>query len=41
MWVGAALLIANIYFKSESILLISIALVIIAVLTYFTPRLKK
>jgi uncharacterized protein YacL len=41
VWVVAALLIANIYFRSELILLMSIAIVIIAVLIYFTPRLKK
>jgi hypothetical protein len=40
-WVDVALLIANFYFKSELILLISIAIVIIAVLIYFIPRLRK
>jgi len=40
-WVDVALLIANFYFKSESILLMSIAIVIIAVLIYFIPRLRK
>ena len=39
--VDVALLIANFYFKSELILLISIAIVIIAVLIYFIPRLRK
>jgi hypothetical protein len=37
-WVVVALLIANFTFKSELIILISIAIVIIAVLIYFLPR---
>jgi hypothetical protein len=41
VWVVAALLIVNIYLKSDLVFLISIALVIIAVLVYFIPRLKK
>lgn len=40
-WVVVALLIANFSFKSDLILLISIAIVIIAVLIYFMPRLRK
>jgi len=40
-WVVVSLLIANLYLKSELILLISIAIVIIAVLIYFIPRLRK
>jgi len=37
-WVVVALLIANFSFKSELIIFISIAIVIIAVLIYFLPR---
>lgn len=41
VWAVAALLVANIYFKSDLIFWISIALVIIAVLVYFIPTFKK
>ena len=41
MWTAIALLILNGYFKSQWIVLIGIALVIIAVITYFIPRFKK
>ena len=40
-WVDVALLIVNIYFRSELILWMSIAIAIIAVLIYFIPRLRK
>ena len=41
IWIAIALLILNGYFKSQWIVLIGIALVIIAVITYFAPRLRK
>lgn len=40
-WFVVALLILNKFLKSEWIWLISIAIVILAVLVYFIPRLKK
>jgi len=41
IWVVAALLILNMMSRSVWILLISIAMTIIAVIIYFTPRLRK
>jgi hypothetical protein len=41
IWVVAALLILNMMLRSVWILLISIAMTIIAVVIYFTPRLRK
>jgi len=41
VWIAIALLILNGYFKSQWIVLIGIALVIIAVITYFIPRFRK
>ncbi len=41
IWSVAALLILNLMFKSRWVLLISIAMMIIAVVTYFIPRLRK
>jgi hypothetical protein len=41
IWVVVALLLVNSYFKSELIFLISIAILVIAVLVYFIPRLMK
>jgi len=40
-WIVVALLIANFTFKSELIILISVAIVVIAILIYFLPRFKK
>jgi hypothetical protein len=41
VWVAIALLFLNVYLNSEGLFLLSIAIVIIAVLTYFIPLLKK
>jgi len=41
IWFVAALLILNMMLKSGWILLISIAMMIIAVVIYFIPRLRK
>ncbi len=41
VWLAIALLILNGYFKSQWIVLVGIALVVIAVITYFIPRFRK
>jgi len=41
VWVVAALLILNYHFRSELIFYMSIAILIIAILVYFIPRLRK
>jgi threonine/homoserine/homoserine lactone efflux protein len=41
VWFVVALLLLNMVFKSEWILPISITLTVIAVLIYFSPRLRK
>ena len=41
IWIVAALLILNMTLKSGWILLISIAMMVIAVVVYFIPRLRK
>ena len=41
IWFVAALLILNMMLKSGWVLLISIAMMIIAVVIYFIPRLRK
>ncbi len=41
VWTVAAMLIANIYLGSQMLFLASIILVIIAVLIYFVPRIRK
>jgi hypothetical protein len=40
-WSAVALLLLNSFFRSEWILPTSIALTVIAVLVYFSPRLRK
>jgi len=41
IWFVAALLILNLMFRARWILLISIAIMIMAVVIYFIPRLRK
>ena len=41
VWFAAALLIANIYFSSEALLALAIALVVVAVLIFFVSRPKR
>ncbi len=41
VWVVAAMLMINFYFRSQLILLASVAIVIIAVVVYFIPGFRK
>jgi len=41
IWIVVALLLLNTYFKSGWILLVVVATIIIAILVYFGPQLKK
>ena len=41
VWVAIALLILNGYLRSQWIILIGIVMVVIAVIVYFMPRLRK
>ncbi len=41
MWIVVALLVLNMILRSGTILVISIAMLLVAVLVYFIPRLRK
>ncbi len=41
IWIAVALLLLNNFFRSEWLFLIPIAFILLAVLLYFVPRLRK
>ena len=41
IWIAVALLLLNNFFRSEWLFLIPIAIILLAVLLYFVPRLRK